>query len=135
MVSLPDHRLANAIRRLATQSNEAGKPVTRVFGIVTNIKPFTVQINDRLILDEDFLAITQTVRNYINWKFIEVGDKVVMTRQTGGQIFIVDDMLSCDKDFDRMVIMSHTHEYLDTQCESSSDRITKTAERVEHNVT
>lgn len=132
---MPDTRLANAIRRLAAQTNEAGKPVTRVFGVVTSVKPFTVQINEKLVLDEDFLAITQTVRNYINWKFIDIGDKVVMTRQSGGQLFIVDDMVSCDKDFDRMVIMSHTHEYLDTQCESSSDRITQTAERVEYDAT
>jgi len=128
---LPDNQLARAIRKLAAQTQDASKPVTRVFGVVTALEPFTVQVNEKLVLDEDFLAITQTVRNYINWKFLEVGDKVVMTRQTGGQLFIVDDMLSCEKDFDQMVILKHTHEYEDDGGLTSKTKTTEEAKRVE----
>lgn len=128
---MPDNQLAKAIRKLAAQTQEASKPVTRIFGVVTNMEPFTVQVNEKLVLDEDFLAITQTVRNYINWKFIEVGDKVVMTRQTGGQLFIVDDMLSCDKNFDEMVILKHTHKYEDDGGLTTKTKTTEEAKRVE----
>lgn len=128
---MPDNQLAKAIRRLAAQTQEASKPVTRIFGVVTKLEPFTVQVNEKLVLDEDFLAITQTVRNYINWKFLEVGDKVVMTRQTGGQLFIVDDMLSCEKDFDKMVILNHTHRYKDDGLLSTDTKTTEQAKRVE----
>ena len=124
---MPDNQLARAIRKLAAQTQDASKPVTRVFGVVTALEPFTVQVNEKLVLDEDFLAITQTVRNYINWKFLEVGDKVVMTRQTGGQLFIVDDMLACGKSFDKLVMMNHTHNYEI----SGSIKTTTKGERVE----
>lgn len=128
---MPDSQLVKAIRRLVKQTVEAEKPVVRVFGVITKLEPFTVQVNEKLVLDEDFLVITQTVRNYINWKFIEVGDKVVMTRQAGGQLFIVDDMLSCDKDFDEMVILKHTHEYKDETEGSTDNKTTEEAKRVE----
>ena len=119
--------LADAIRLLAQQTQDASKPVTRVFGVVTKLDPFTVQVNEKLVLDERFLAITQTVKNYINWKYIEVGDKVVMTRQAGGQLYIVDDMLACGKSFDKLVMMNHTHNYE----VSGSTKTTTKGERVE----
>lgn len=108
---MPDNRLANAIRMLSKQTADASKPMTRVFGVVTKLDPLTIQVNEKLVLDEDFLVITQTVKNYINWDFLRVGDKVVMTRQSGGQLFIVDDMLACDKDFGQMIVQKHKHDY------------------------
>ncbi|MBR4845036.1 MAG: DUF2577 domain-containing protein [Bacteroidaceae bacterium] len=108
---MPDSRLANAIKQLAQQTQDASKPVERVFGVVTNIDPFTIQVNEKLILDGNFLAITQTVKNYLNWEYLGVGDKVVMTRQSGGQLYIVDDMLASGKSFDKLVMMNHTHNY------------------------
>lgn len=124
---MPDNQLANAIRRLAAQTQESSKPVTRVFGVVTKLDPLTVQVNEKLILDEDFLVVTQTIRNYIDWGFLEIGDKVVMTRQTGGQLFIVDDMLSSGKSFDGLVLMNHTHQYE----VSGTMKTTSNGERVE----
>lgn len=124
---MPDNRLANSIRRLALQTQDASKPVERVFGIVTKLEPFTVQVNEKLVLDGDFLAITQTVKNYINWNFLGVGDKVVMTRQSGGQLYIVDDMLASGKSFDKLVMMNHTHNYT----VSGSIKTTTKGERVE----
>lgn len=103
--------IADMIRVLAVQSVEASKPVERVFGVVTNLEPFTIQVNEKLVLSNNFLVITQTVKNYINWKYIDVGDKVVMTRQKGGQLYIVDDMLACDKSFEKLVMMNHVHDY------------------------
>lgn len=128
---MPDSRLAKAIRELSKQTQDASKPMERVFGVVTNLNPFTVQVNEKLVLDEDFLAITQTVKNYINWHFLTVGDKVVMTRQSGGQLFIVDDMLACEKNFDQMVILNHKHDYIDKTITSDVRKTTEIGERVE----
>lgn len=119
--------LADAVRLLAKQTQDASKPVTRVFGVVTKLDPFTVQVNEKLVLDERYLAITQTVKNYINWDFLKEGDKVVMTRQAGGQLYIVDDMLACGKSFDKLVMMNHTHNYE----VSGSIKTTTKGERVE----
>ena len=103
--------IGDAIRVLAVQAQEAGKPSMRIFGVVTSLNPLRIQVNEKLTLSGKSLAITQTVRNYINWGFLTVGDKVVMTRQAGGQLFIVDDMLESDKDFDTKVLLNHTHEF------------------------
>ena len=117
--------MADAIRLLAVQAQESGKPSMRLFGVVTSLEPLKIQVNEKLTLSGKSLAVTQTVRNYIKWKFIEVGDKVVMTRQVGGQLFIVDDMLESDKDFDEQVMLKHVHQYGD----SGSIKTTETAKR------
>lgn len=117
--------MADAIRLLAVQAQESGKPSMRLFGVVTSLEPLKIQVNEKLTLSGKSLAVTQTVRNYIKWKFIEVGDKVVMTRQVGGQLFIVDDMLESDKDFDEQVMLKHVHQYND----SGSTKTTETAKR------
>lgn len=123
--------LADAVRILAQQTQDASKPVQRVFGVVTKLDPLTIQVNEKLVLDEDFLAITQTVQNYINWNFLEVGDKVVMTRQAGGQLFILDDMLSCKKNFDKRVLLNHTHQYTDIYDGTTAKRDSEQGKRVE----
>lgn len=125
------HNIADAIRTLAQQTYLADKPTERAFGVVTSVDPLVIQINEKLVLDEDFLVITQTVKNYINWKFLTIGDKVVMTRQLGGQQFIVDDMVACDKDFDKNVILKHTHKYEDDGGILTSTKTTEQAKRVE----
>ena len=106
--------MADAIRLLAVQAQESGKPSMRLFGVVTSLEPLKIQVNEKLTLSGKSLAVTQTVRNYIKWKFIEVGDKVVMTRQVGGQLFIVDDMLESDKDFDEQVMLKTISIYLES---------------------
>lgn len=90
--------LAEAVRLLSTQADESTKPTMRVFGTVTSLEPFKVQINEKLTLEKGNLVITQTIRNYITRKYIKIGSKVVMTRQRGGQLYIVDDMIECDND-------------------------------------
>ena len=104
------------------QAEESAKPSMRIFGTVTSLEPFKVQINEKLTLEKGNLVITHTIRNYIARKYIKVGSKVVMTRQRGGQIYIVDDMIECDDDLlDNLVedllkdekfineLMNHTH--------------------------
>lgn len=88
--------LTEAVRLLSMQAEESAKPSMRIFGTVTSLEPFKVQINEKLTLEKGNLVITQTIRNYIAWEYIKIGSKVVMTRQRGGQLYIVDDMIECD---------------------------------------
>ena len=88
--------LTEAVRLLSMQAEESAKPSMRIFGTVISLEPFKVQINEKLTLEKGNLVITQTIRNYITWEYIKVGSKVVMTRQRGGQLYIVDDMIECD---------------------------------------
>lgn len=101
--------LTEAIRAIVVQTMRAQKPTERVFGVVTSLKPFKVQVNEKLVLTETFLVLTQTIHNYLTWDFISVGSKVVMTRQPGGQTYIVDDLIESSKSIED-VILKHTHE-------------------------
>ena len=92
--------LSESIRLLAVQAVESTKPTMRLFGVVTSVEPLKIQINEKMVLSGRQLTVTQTIRNYINWGFLEIDDKVILTRQAGGQVFIVDDMLETDKNID-----------------------------------
>lgn len=116
--------LTEAVRLLSMQAEESAKPSMRIFGTVTSLEPFKVQINEKLTLEKGNLVITQTIRNYITWEYIKVGSKVVMTRQRGGQLYIVDDMIECDdKLLENKILvdwsLNHTHDCPDSGGTSS----------------
>lgn len=64
--------LAQAIAKLAHNAEEDGKPTTLEFGEVVSEEyaPLEIQIHDKLILDEDFLELTNAVRDH--WVDVEV---------------------------------------------------------------
>lgn len=64
--------LAQAIAGLAHNAEEAGKPTTLEFGEVVSEEyaPLEIQIHDKLILDEDFLELTNAVKDH--WVDVEV---------------------------------------------------------------
>lgn len=117
--------LADTIRSLSNQTTEASKPSTRVFGVVESINPLRIRINEKLTLEGSMLVVTQTVKSYIDWAFLIIGDKVVMTRQPGGQQYIVDDMIASDKDIGKDVFLNHTHQYVDDNWLAKAKKNTK----------
>ena len=67
-----ENLLAQVIAGLAHNAEEAGKPTTLEFGEVVSEEyaPLEIQIHDKLILDEDFLELTNAVRDH--WVDVEV---------------------------------------------------------------
>lgn len=65
-------RLAQVIKSLSHDAEEAGKPTTLEFGEVVSEEyaPLEIQIHDKLILDENFLELTNAVRDH--WVDVEV---------------------------------------------------------------
>lgn len=122
--------LGETIRSISSQTYEASKPSTRIFGTVISVDPLKVQVNEKLVLENNLLILTQTIKNYIDWGILEVGDSVVMTRQPGGQKYILDDMLACDKDIRTDVFLNHTHKYEDADWPSYPMKTTKTGKWV-----
>jgi hypothetical protein len=64
--------LAQAIKRLSHDAEETGKPTTLEFGEVVSDEyaPLEIQIHDKLVLDEDFLELTNAVKDH--WVDVEV---------------------------------------------------------------
>ena len=53
-----------------------------VEAIVTSVNPLTVKINSSLELDEDFIK-------KINNMYLEVGEKVLVVKQRGGDMYYI----------------------------------------------
>lgn len=63
-----------------------------VIGVVESIKPnpLTIKVTDKLILNEKQIVLCKSVKE------LNIKDKVVMIRKTGGQQFFVIDLLGDD---------------------------------------
>ncbi len=75
------------IKKIAMDAYRAGKPCDIITGIVVEAKPLRIKISAKAILDEDFLAITQTASE----AGLEKGDKAALIRAGGGQKYLVID--------------------------------------------
>ena len=123
--------LGETIRSISNQTYEASKPSTRIFGTVSSLEPLKIQVNEKLVLENALLVVSQTVKNYIDWEFLEVGDGVIMTRQPGGQKYILDDMIACEKDMQEIVFLNHTHKYVDDNWWVKAKKTTEAGKWVE----
>lgn len=115
--------LLQIIKQAAIEAVEASEPSTFLFGTVIGEKPLQVQIEQKTILTEPFLILTNNVRNHglkvegysetdeagvrtfadKEEKVLQVknvlktGDQVILIKQKGGQKFIVLDRIKEDK--------------------------------------
>lgn len=90
-----DVRLAQVIQGLAHNAEETAKPTTLEFGEVVSEEyaPLEIQIHDKLILDEDFLELTNAVRDHwvdieVYWQTIDDNDLAEFQAQTDANIDI-----------------------------------------------
>lgn len=67
-----EHILANVIRNISQNAEDAGKPTTLEFGEVVSEEyaPLEIRIHDKLVLEEAFLELTNAVKDH--WVDIEV---------------------------------------------------------------
>lgn len=95
------------IKKAAMDAVMASKPAAVVYGEVKTVTPLTVQVDQKLILDEDFLVVpkgfsvqdiqatTSTTSGHNHMvtvtidNSLKVGDKVLMVRNQGGQQYII----------------------------------------------
>lgn len=56
--------LLGLIKQAAVEAVNAGSPMGLLFGKVTSIAPLTVQVNQKLILTEEFLVLTYAVKDH-----------------------------------------------------------------------
>ena len=82
---MPD--LFNAMKQIAENVFEARRPADRCYGKVISLDPFQVQIDQKLPLKKEFLA----VRTGVSASSFKVGDRLILLRKQGGQEYLILD--------------------------------------------
>lgn len=91
------------MKRIARQTGEAGSPARIMFGIVTEASPLRVRVDNRFNLTAPALIAlreghthlcpaegeSQSITDEGTHAAYEVGDKVALLRDHGGQTFLV----------------------------------------------
>lgn len=75
--------LLNVIKQAAMDAVRASNPTKVIQGEVTSIAPIKVKIDQKLILDEHFLVVTNEIRSNLK------KGPVLVLQQQGGQKFII----------------------------------------------
>lgn len=73
-------RLVNSLKRMNNNLTERNMPDKIMFGEVISANPLQIKVDNRFIIDSDFI---------ISIDNLYLGDKVIMTRAQGGQLFAV----------------------------------------------
>lgn len=78
----------------------ASNPVTIMFGVVTDINPLEVNVDQRFTLPADFLVVPESLTenrlvlggtSYIVREGLKLGNKLLLLRVQGGQQYIILD--------------------------------------------
>ncbi|MBG9772424.1 DUF2577 domain-containing protein [Brevibacillus laterosporus] len=79
--------LLRAIKQVSQGVNDTQSPVVVLFGTVEKIDPLEVNIEQKLLLTEEFLIIPEAVQKYD----FEEGNKLLLLRMQGGNSFVILD--------------------------------------------
>ena len=82
---MPD--LFTAMKRIAKDVFDTLQPADWCYGKVISLDTFQVQIDQKLPLKKEFLA----VRTGVSASSFKVGDKLILLRKQGGQEYLILD--------------------------------------------
>ena len=82
---MPD--MFHAMKQIAENVFEAKRPADWCYGKVMSLDPFQVQIDQKLPLKKEFLA----VRTGVSASSFEVGDVLILLKKQGGQEYLILD--------------------------------------------
>ncbi len=82
---MPD--MFNAMKQIAENVFTAMRPADWCYGKVISLSPFQVQMDQKLPLKKEFLA----VRTGVSASSFKVGDKLILLRKQGGQEYLILD--------------------------------------------
>lgn len=84
----------NTIKQVVVETIQSTNPMGIVFGKVANTSPFKIQIDQKLILGEKQLILTNTFKNITQNAII--GETYVLLRMQGGQKYMIIDKMGGD---------------------------------------
>lgn len=76
------------IKKAALEAVAASKPCTTYVGKVKSASPLQIQVGQKLVLDDEFVDVTQTAAERM-----ATGSRVLLIRQAGGQKYTAIDTL------------------------------------------
>lgn len=82
---MPD--LFNAMKQIAKDVFDTLQPADWCYGKVISLDPFQVQIDQKTVLEKNFLA----VRTGVSASSFKVGDRLILLRKQGGQEYLILD--------------------------------------------
>ena len=82
---MPD--LFNAMKQIAKDVFDTLRPADWCYGKVISLDPFQVQIDQKLPLKKEFLA----VRTGVSASSFKVGDTLILLKKQGGQQYLILD--------------------------------------------
>ena len=77
----------NVMKQIAENVFTAKQPADWCYGKVISLDPFQVQIDQKLPLKKEFLA----VRTGVSAASFKVGDKLILLKKQGGQQYLILD--------------------------------------------
>lgn len=82
---MPD--LFTAMKQIAKDVFDTLQPADWCYGKVISLSPFQVQIDQKTVLEKNFLA----VRTGVSASSFKVGDVLILFRNEGGQKYLIFD--------------------------------------------
>lgn len=86
---MANSNLIQLIKRIALEAVTASKPCDVLIGNVKSVSPLNIAISQKMVLDKDFLIISDTVKEKI-----KKDAAVIVIRRSGGQQFVVIDTVA-----------------------------------------
>lgn len=76
------------IKKIAVDAVKSVRPSDWCYGYVKGVAPLNVFLEEKLEIDEDFIEFGSHKKEYL-----EVGDKLILLRKAGGQLFLLIDII------------------------------------------
>ena len=80
--------LFSLLKQVAVNAVRSSKPCDWCYGYVKGIDPLNVSLAEKLEIDEDFIEFGSR-----KIEGLEVGDKLILLRKAGGQLFLLIDVI------------------------------------------
>ncbi len=80
------------IKQIAVNAVKSTHPSDWCYGYVKEIEPLNVSLAEKLEIDEDFIEFGSR-----NIESLEIGDKLILLRKAGGQLFLLIDIIKNDE--------------------------------------
>lgn len=93
-------KIAEYMKKIALETQGASKPTVVQFGTIISSNPLEVNVDQRFTLSEDFLIVPEQLTEYkitidgteyAIRKGLVAGDKVMLLRVQGGQLYVILD--------------------------------------------
>ncbi len=80
--------LFGMLKQVAVNAVRNSKPCNWCYGYVKGVEPLNVSLAENLEIDEDFIEFGSR-----NIESLEIGDKLILLRKAGGQLFLLIDVI------------------------------------------